>query len=146
MPSFVIKTAGGAGATPEAVAAAIAVPELLPRSCKLKPYTKLKSVPAISVEDEIVAYASPDSTFAVTKAFLDGAQKSILDRHLRFLLRPHQAIAAEGDAPGRESQAHARYRQQGRAGAVRRPGEIRRDLRRGAILRQQAGTLLLLLP
>jgi phosphatidylserine/phosphatidylglycerophosphate/cardiolipin synthase-like enzyme len=77
MPSFVIKTVR-AGATPEAVAAAIAVPELLPRNCKLKPYTKLKSVPAISVEDEIVAYASPDSTFAVTKAFLDGAQKSIL--------------------------------------------------------------------
>jgi phosphatidylserine/phosphatidylglycerophosphate/cardiolipin synthase-like enzyme len=78
MPSFVIKTAAGAGARPEAVAAAIAVPELLPRSCKLKPYTKLKSVPAISVEDEVVAYASPDSTFAVTKTFLDGAQKSIL--------------------------------------------------------------------
>jgi hypothetical protein len=65
MPSFVIKTAGRAGATPEAVAAAIAVPELLPRSCKLKPYTKLKSVPAISVEDEIVAYASPDSTYSL---------------------------------------------------------------------------------
>ena len=78
MPSFVIKTAAGGDATPEAVAAAIAVPELLPRNCKLKPYAKLKSVPVISVEDEIVAYASPDSTFAVTKAFLDGAQKSIL--------------------------------------------------------------------
>lgn len=80
MPSFVIKTAAEAraGAIPEAMAAALAVPELLPRSCKLKPYTKLKSVPAISVEDEIVAYASPDSTFAITKAFLDGAQKSIL--------------------------------------------------------------------
>lgn len=80
MPSFVIKTAAKtrAGATPEALAAAMAVPELVPRRCKLKPYSKLKSVPAISVEDEIVAYASPDSTFAVTKALLDGAQKSIL--------------------------------------------------------------------
>ena len=80
MPSFVIKPGARprAGATPEAVVAAIAVPELLPRNCTLKPYAKLKSVPAIDVEDEIVAYASPDSTFAVTRAFLDGAQKSIL--------------------------------------------------------------------
>jgi phosphatidylserine/phosphatidylglycerophosphate/cardiolipin synthase-like enzyme len=80
MPSFVIKPAARPSdrATPEEVAAAIAVPEILPRNCRLKPYAKLKTVPAIDVDDEIVAYASPDSTFAVTKGFLDGAQKSIL--------------------------------------------------------------------
>ena len=51
-----------------------------------------------------MAYASPDSTFAVTKAFLEGAQKSILIGIYDFSSDPHQAIAAEGDAPGREGQ------------------------------------------
>ncbi len=79
MPSFVLKSAAQSGiGVPESVAAAIATPELLPRNCRLKPYEKLNSVPALAVSDEIVAYASPDSTFAVTKAFIEGAKKSIL--------------------------------------------------------------------
>lgn len=51
--------------------------ELLNRKCDLAPYTKL-SVPASKVDGEIVAYASPDSTFAVTKRLIDGAKKSVL--------------------------------------------------------------------
>ena len=120
MPSFVIKPAArpNAGAMPEAVAATIAVPELLPRNCKLKPYAKLKSVPAIDVQDEIVAYASPELDLRRHQGVPRRRAEIDPHRHLRFLLRAHQGVAAEGDAPGRKGQAHARYRQQGRAGPI----------------------------
>src|SRR6266446_9993155 len=53
-------------------------PELLPRNCRLaSPYTKVK-VPASNVKGDVVLYASPDSTFAVTKRLFDAAKKSIL--------------------------------------------------------------------
>lgn len=42
----------------------------------LQPYTKI-AVPAFRVSGEVIAYASPDSTYAVTKRLLDGARKSI---------------------------------------------------------------------
>lgn len=51
--------------------------ELVSRLCKLQPYIK-KPVKAIKVNEEIVAYCSPDSTYAVTKRLFDGAKKSIL--------------------------------------------------------------------
>ncbi len=47
------------------------------RGCVLEPYTKIK-VPAFKVAEEIIAYASPDSTYAVTKRLIDSATKSIL--------------------------------------------------------------------
>lgn len=47
------------------------------RQCKLEKYTK-KKVDALTIRSEIIAYASPDSTFAVTKRLFDGAKKSIL--------------------------------------------------------------------
>ena len=46
------------------------------RNCGLQPYTKVK-VPPFSVGGEITAFASPESTFAVTKRLLDGAKKTI---------------------------------------------------------------------
>ena len=46
------------------------------RTCVLKPYKKI-AVPSFKVTDEIIAYTSPDSTYAVTKRLLDGAKKSI---------------------------------------------------------------------
>jgi phosphatidylserine/phosphatidylglycerophosphate/cardiolipin synthase-like enzyme len=46
------------------------------RTCTLQPYAKI-AVPAFRVSGEVVAYASPDSTYAVTKRLLDGARKSI---------------------------------------------------------------------
>ena len=58
--------------------AAVAPPSIeAARNCTLLPYKKVK-VPAFEVEDEVVAYASPDSTYAITKRFIDSATQSIL--------------------------------------------------------------------
>jgi CMP-2-keto-3-deoxyoctulosonic acid synthetase len=51
--------------------------EMVSRGCKLEDYDKVK-VPAVDVDQEIIAYCSPDSTFAVTKRLFDDAKKSIL--------------------------------------------------------------------
>jgi phosphatidylserine/phosphatidylglycerophosphate/cardiolipin synthase-like enzyme len=51
--------------------------EMVPRNCKLEEYDNV-NVPAFTVNGQIIAYASPDSTFAVTKEFLDAAANSIL--------------------------------------------------------------------
>lgn len=51
--------------------------EMVPRNCTLAGYEKLKTIRSVNVTDEIVAYASPDSTYAVTKRFFDAAKKSI---------------------------------------------------------------------
>jgi len=51
--------------------------EMVPRNCVLKPpYEKVK-VPAFSVSGQLTAFASPDSTFAVTKRLLDAAKKTV---------------------------------------------------------------------
>jgi phosphatidylserine/phosphatidylglycerophosphate/cardiolipin synthase-like enzyme len=47
------------------------------RGCTLEPYERIR-VPDVEVSDEIIAYASPDSTYTVTKRFLDAATKSIV--------------------------------------------------------------------
>jgi len=52
--------------------------ELVPRQCKLAKYQKLKSVPTFRVTGDMIAYASPDSTYAVTRRLFDGAKKEII--------------------------------------------------------------------
>jgi len=54
--------------------------ELVPRNCQLEDQSKikLKSIPTFQVSSDFIAYASPDSTYAVTKRLLDGAQKEIV--------------------------------------------------------------------
>jgi phosphatidylserine/phosphatidylglycerophosphate/cardiolipin synthase-like enzyme len=52
------------------------MPELVGRSCRLEEYEKVK-VPDVDVDQEIIAYCSPDSTYAVTKRLFDAAKKSI---------------------------------------------------------------------
>ncbi len=47
------------------------------RLCELDTYEK-KSIPEVTVRGDIIAYASPDSTYAVTKKLFDAAKKSIL--------------------------------------------------------------------
>jgi len=74
MPSFVVTSPS---ASTESAGVAIAVPELVPRNCRLEHYDKI-AVPSFQVSDQIIAYTSPDSTFAVTKRLLDTAKKSIL--------------------------------------------------------------------
>src|SRR5215211_7282062 len=54
----------------------IFMPEVF-RNCTLEKYTKVKT-PKITVDTEIIAYCSPDSTFAVTKRLFDAAKKSII--------------------------------------------------------------------
>ena len=51
--------------------------ELLNRNCQLDPYSNV-AVPSSKVDGEIIAYASPDSTYAVTKRLIEGARKTIL--------------------------------------------------------------------
>jgi phosphatidylserine/phosphatidylglycerophosphate/cardiolipin synthase-like enzyme len=52
--------------------------EMVPRNCKLSPpYKKIEQVSAFNVTGQITAFASPDSTFAVTKRLLDAAKKTI---------------------------------------------------------------------
>lgn len=81
MPSYVLKTRVPAIASPQALAreapVAIATPEMVPRNCRLEGYEK-REVPSFEVHGKIVAYASPDSTFAVTKRMIDAAEHSIL--------------------------------------------------------------------
>src|SRR5262245_44822374 len=53
------------------------LPEMVGRSCHLELYKKVK-VPAVDVDQEIIAYCSPDSTYAATKRLFDNAKKTIL--------------------------------------------------------------------
>jgi phosphatidylserine/phosphatidylglycerophosphate/cardiolipin synthase-like enzyme len=51
--------------------------ELVGRNCRLEEYQKV-SVGSLRVGGEMIAYCSPDSTYAATKRLLDGAKRSIL--------------------------------------------------------------------
>ena len=66
-----------AAGTRSAVAAPFAAVAAVDRRCDRAQYTK-RSIPSVSVRGDIIAYASPDSTFAVTKKLFDAAKKSIL--------------------------------------------------------------------
>ena len=52
--------------------------EMVGRQCHLEPYTPIRPIKPVPVTGEIVAFASPDSTYAVTKRLFDAAAKSIL--------------------------------------------------------------------
>ncbi|ORV45688.1 hypothetical protein AWC02_12235 [Mycolicibacter engbaekii] len=67
MPMW-IETAGAAAPFPVS---------LVDRRCRLGDYTR-QTIPGVSVHSEVIAYASPDSTYAVTKRLLDAATRSIL--------------------------------------------------------------------
>lgn len=83
MPTWVEKASRMPASTFESTSAgddlsiSLAEPELAPRQCKLSEYEKRK-IPSVSVRSEVIAYASPDSTYAATKRLFDGARKSIL--------------------------------------------------------------------
>lgn len=66
--------------------------ELVPRRCTTEIYQPI-AVPSFQVRDQFIAYASPDSTYAVTRDLIKSAQRSILigiydftARHMRDLL------------------------------------------------------------
>src|SRR5438045_3035613 len=52
--------------------------ELVPRNCRLEDYKRIKSVGAFDVTGQFIAYASPDSTYAVTRRLFDAALEEIL--------------------------------------------------------------------
>ena len=52
--------------------------ELVGRQCKLANYKKLQSIATFRVTGDMIAYASPDSTYAVTRRLFDAAKKEIL--------------------------------------------------------------------
>ncbi|HYV94027.1 MAG TPA: phospholipase D-like domain-containing protein [Chitinophagales bacterium] len=52
--------------------------EVLPRNCKLEDYKKLRNVPVFSIKNDFIAYASPDSTYALTRRLFDTAQEEII--------------------------------------------------------------------
>ena len=72
MPFFVTPDAA-----PEAVVSAAAL-EMVPRRCHLTPYQKLPTIGTFSITGNLIAYASPDSTYAVTRRMLDAAKKEIV--------------------------------------------------------------------
>lgn len=51
--------------------------ELVPRQCRLQEYEKI-DVPTFELAGDFIAYASPESTYAVTKRLMDEATESIL--------------------------------------------------------------------
>jgi phosphatidylserine/phosphatidylglycerophosphate/cardiolipin synthase-like enzyme len=57
---------------------AIGTPELVGRNCKRRTYQPLPAVEPLTIDGPFIAYASPDSTYAVTRRLLEGAQSSIL--------------------------------------------------------------------
>ncbi|NJM31424.1 MAG: hypothetical protein HC855_16265 [Rhizobiales bacterium] len=50
---------------------------MVARNCELRDYVKV-SVPPVKVKQQVIAYCSPDSTYAVTKRLIDAAKKTIL--------------------------------------------------------------------
>jgi phosphatidylserine/phosphatidylglycerophosphate/cardiolipin synthase-like enzyme len=72
MPIWVEKARGVAAA-----AEAPTVSRAVNRMCELDSYEK-RSIPSVKARADIIAYASPDSTYAVTKKLFDAAKKSIL--------------------------------------------------------------------
>src|SRR5947208_4162930 len=77
MPSVVHRVRRGRAVPEAAPRIEVMFPELVGRSCNLKPYTRVP-VPKAKVQGEVITYASPDSTFAVTKRLFDAARRSIL--------------------------------------------------------------------
>lgn len=81
MPNFVLKgrmtSAFAAQAADVPGGVIFAAPEMVGRNCRLESYEK-RQVPPFDVSEQIIAYASPDSTFAVAKRLLDAASQSIV--------------------------------------------------------------------
>ena len=83
MPSVVVrrslvKPKGPIIAEPQAVGHPVQFTlEMVPRNCRLEQYDAIK-VLSFKVDGEVIAYCSPDSTYAVTKRLFDQAKKSIV--------------------------------------------------------------------
>lgn len=83
MPFYVLNTPLSHIAAPQILGAAeiatipIAIPEMVPRNCRLEEYTP-RNVPIIEVDSKIIAFASPDSTYSVTRKLFDAAEDTIL--------------------------------------------------------------------
>jgi phosphatidylserine/phosphatidylglycerophosphate/cardiolipin synthase-like enzyme len=52
--------------------------EMVGRNCAREGYTKLKNIKPLKIKGEFIAYASPDSTYAVSSKLLNEAQSEII--------------------------------------------------------------------
>jgi phosphatidylserine/phosphatidylglycerophosphate/cardiolipin synthase-like enzyme len=77
MPVWVQRASQAPAAGKRAADGGPPIPAQVNRACQLEHYDK-QPIPSIDVQGEVIAYASPDSTYAVTKALFDAAQGSIL--------------------------------------------------------------------
>lgn len=57
---------------------AVGTPELVGRNCTRRPYQPLPDIVAIDTLGPFIGYASPDSTYAITRQRIEAAQSSIL--------------------------------------------------------------------
>jgi len=80
MPFFVAEEFAGQIENAAADTGFVGELEMVSRNCKLEDITDIviKKMPSFNISDEMIAYASPDSTYAVTRKLLDLAQRSVL--------------------------------------------------------------------
>lgn len=80
MPFFVAKESDGQIENTAADTSFVGELEMVGRNCKLEDISGIviKKIPSFNISDEMIAYASPDSTYAVTRKLLDSAQRSVL--------------------------------------------------------------------
>ena len=57
---------------------AVGTPELVGRNCRRRPYQPLPAIAAIETKGPFIGYASPDSTYAITRQHIEAARASIL--------------------------------------------------------------------
>src|SRR5438034_7694897 len=76
MPSVVHRVRRGRAVPEAAPRIEVVFPELVGRTCHIKPYTRVP-VPKAKVQGEIIASATPDSTFSTTKRLFDDARSPI---------------------------------------------------------------------
>ena len=149
MPSYVLRSKVDVAA-PQALgdaAPAVFIPEMVGRNCRLGDYDK-RDIPKVRLNTgtEIIAYASPDLTYAVTKKILDAATHSILIGIYDFSAGHVREVLLAAMARGVKVSFDAGYRQQARTRILRRSGRNGGKRRVGAILRQQRSPAVLLIP
>jgi phosphatidylserine/phosphatidylglycerophosphate/cardiolipin synthase-like enzyme len=76
--------------------------EMVGRNCTLQKYNASVEIPPIVVDQEMVAFASPDSTFFVTRKLLEDAKQSILIGIYDFTAKYVETILADKIAEGVE--------------------------------------------
>ena len=79
---------------------AVGTPELVGRNCTRRQYQPLPAITAIDTKGPFIGYASPDSTYAITRQHIEAAQSSILigiyDLTATYIVELLEAAMARG--------------------------------------------------